>query len=80
MRRIVLHLTDAELERWRWIETDMEILDSGAVSLSREEARAIWEASREFWIYLTNTYPDHMHEETGYQIDSIFGVVFEDIE
>lgn len=59
-------------------QTDMQILDSGAVSVSFDEAREIIQRNRVAW--------DRVIEELGldpdgsYVIDSTRGAVFEDDE
>lgn len=73
MKDIVGRLDDEDMREYRDNETDLTILQSGSVSMSMDEARAIVTRHREFWERMMLRY--QLDEDEFYIVDSVTGTI-----
>ena len=62
-----------ELEEFRRIETEMRVLESGQGNLSWDQACAIVDSNRDFWIRMYEKYD--LEDDEVYEIDSVRGLI-----
>ena len=73
MMEIAARLESEDLEEFRRLETEMRVLESGQGNLSWEQACAIVDATRDFWIRMYEQY--FLKEKAAYEIDSVRGLI-----
>ena len=73
MMEIAARLESEDLVEFRRLETEMRVLESGQGSLSWEQACAIVDATRDFWIRMYEQYD--LDEDEAYEIDSVRGLI-----
>lgn len=73
MKDVHARLEGKELEQGRQVTTDMNILDSGAVTMSRTEAEEILQSFRTFWINTRQNY--NLDEDEFYVFCDVTGTV-----
>lgn len=70
---IIARLELEELEEFRRIETEMWVLESGQGNLSWDQACAIVDSNRDFWIRMYEKYD--LEDDEAYEIDSVRGLI-----
>jgi hypothetical protein len=73
MMEIAARLESEDLVEFRRLETEMRVLESGQGNLSWEQACAIVDATRDFWIRMYEKYD--LDEDEAYEIDSVRGLI-----
>lgn len=73
MKDIAGRLDDEDIGPYRDNEVDLTVLQSGSVSMSIDEARAIVTRHREFWQYMVDKY--QLEDEEFYIVDSVTGTI-----
>lgn len=73
MKEIAARIESDDLERYRRIESRMKALESGAVNMTMQEACAISDEHRDFWIEMHEKH--ELDEEEFHEFDSVTGII-----